>query len=56
MIWGVPIWLWICFLFGTVGTVIPHLLWMLCFDKYIWNRERAKEILGEEFMDRHNIR
>jgi hypothetical protein len=56
MLFGVPIWLWICFLAGTAGTVVPHLMWALCFNKYIWNQERAKDILGEEFIERYQIK
>jgi hypothetical protein len=56
MIWRIPIWLWGMLFVGIVGPVIIHLIWMLCFDRYIWNEEGVEEVLGEEFIERYQIK
>jgi hypothetical protein len=55
MLWGVPIWIWVCFAVSMIGPVTIHLLWSLLFDKYLWNEAKVKEAMGEDFVRRHNI-
>lgn len=52
---GVPFWFWYQYFGGSFPLAwrswIPTILYVIFFDKYIWNKEQMYEILGKEYVD-----
>lgn len=52
-IFGLPLVIWIIFWWRVIFQIYFTWVWGMVFDKYIWNRDYMREILGDEFMRLH---